>query len=130
MRVEIEPQGRHSVIHLAGMVTAGEGATALSATLERAEADRPGSVVVDAAELVHLDSTALGVLVGSMRRLHAQGREICLVKPGPRVVLLLQLTQLDTLFPTYATVADAIAAQHRRPESGGVPLGDRSNRDV
>ncbi len=130
MRVDIEPQGNHSVVRLSGMIAAGDASTALAQALDRAEADRPGAVVIDATDLLHLDSTALGVLVGSMRRLHSQAREISLVKPGPRVLLLLQLTQLDAMFPIYATVADAIAAQHRRPEPGGLPFGDRNHHDI
>jgi anti-anti-sigma factor len=130
MRVELEPRGNHSVVRMTGMVTAGDGSQALHEALEHGENDRPGSIVIDAAELRHLDSTALGELVGSMRRLHAAGREICLVQPGQRIVLLLQLTHLDALFPTYATVADALAALQRRTDSGGAALGDRSRRDV
>lgn len=131
MRIEQEARGRHTVIRMMGMVTASDGSTALSEALATAEA-RAGSVVIDASELRHMDSTALGVLVGSMRRLHTENREICFVKPGPRIVLLLELTHLDALFPTYATVADAVAAMERRPilETGGTPLADRDRHDV
>ena len=128
MHIEQETRGSHGVIRVSGMATAGEGANTLSDALAGAEKNA-GSIVIDAADLRHMDSTALGVLVGSMRRLHAEGREVCLVQPGQRIVLLLQLTHLDALFPTYATVADAIAALDRRTDSGGVPLANRNRRD-
>jgi anti-sigma B factor antagonist len=123
MRVELEERGEHTVVRLLGMVTAGDGSRSLSEALTRAETERLGAVIVDASELRHLDSTALGVLVGSMRRLHAEAREICLVNPSPRIALLFQMTSLESLFPTHATVADAIAARHSTPETGGSPPG-------
>jgi anti-sigma B factor antagonist len=135
-------RGDHSVVTLGGMVTAGEAADRLSGALSRAETERSGAIVVDVTEVKHLDSTALGVLVGVVRRIHAAGREVRLVGVGPRIALLLQLTQLDSMFPTHATVPDALAAEHARTTSstpssatqsalpGGVALGDRDRHDV
>lgn len=130
MSLTEEARGEHSVLTLGGMVTAGDGSTRLGEALSRAETERSGAIVVDLTDVRHLDSTALGILVGSMRRIHGTAREMRLVGVGPRVRLLLQLTKLDSLFPTHGTVADALAAEHRRSTDGGVALGDRDRHDV
>jgi anti-sigma B factor antagonist len=124
-----EARGNHSVIRLGGMVAYGQDAVALAEALTRAESERRGAVVLDLTDVRHLDSTGLGVVVGSMRRLHGSGREIRLVSPGPRILLLLQMTKLDAMFPVHASVADALAAERGRP-TGGLPLGDRDRHDI
>jgi anti-sigma B factor antagonist len=133
-------RGEHSVITVGGMVTTGEASARLADALSRAETERSGAIVVDVTEVKHLDSTSLGILVGVVRRIHGAGREVRLVGVGPRIALLLQLTQLDSMFPTHATVPDALAAEHARSTSstpstsstqqGGVALGDRDRHDV
>lgn len=131
MRIDEDARGEHSVLTLNGMFTAGDASATLADALSRAETARSGAIVLDVSEVGHVDSTALGVLVGSMRRLHADAREMRLVGAGPRLRLLLQLTQLDAMFPTHATVADALAAEHSKTlnEPGGT-LGDRDRHDV
>ena len=132
MKLEEEVQGRHTVLTPQGMLTAGDSATRLAEALSRGESERTGAIVLDLTDVGHLDSTALGVLVGSMRRLHATGREVRLVGVGPRIRLLLELTKLDGMFPMHATVPDALAAEHGRASTRteGAPLGDRDRHDV
>ena len=140
MRLDESARGDHSVLTLGGDVTAGEAVERLAAALARAEADRPGAIVLDVTEVRHLDSTALGAIVGCLRRVHGAGREMRLVGVGHRLQLLLQLTNLAAMFPTHATVPDALAAEHARSadpaatsntdKMGGELLGDRDRRDV
>lgn len=129
MRLEEESRGEHSIVRVIGSAKQGANADALSDALLRAETSRTGCVIVDAAGITVLDSTALGVLVEAMRRLHASGREIVLVNPDRRVRLLLELTKLSGLFPTQPTIEAAIAAAGRHPK-GEPPLGDRNHRDL
>ena len=140
MRLDESSRGEHSVLALGGSVTAGEAVDRLVAALGRAESERTGAIVLDVTDVRHLDSTALGAIAGSLRRIHGAGREMRLVGVGPRLQLLLQLTNLAAMFPTHATVSDALAAEHgRSAESGarskvdlkeGEVLGDRDRRDV
>jgi anti-sigma B factor antagonist len=114
------------------MLTGGDSANRLAEALSRAESERTGAIVLDLTNVGHVDSTALGVLVGSMRRLHGSSRELRLVGVGPRIRLLLELTKLDALFPKHASVPDALAAEHGRASTRteGAPLGDRNRHDV
>jgi len=129
MRLQEETRGAHSVLRVAGPATSGPTSEALSAALLRAESEHSGNVLLEARELTGLDSTALGILVGAMRRLHGSGRELILVNPDRRIRLLLELTRLSGLFPTYPTIEEAIAA-HDRTSKGDASLGDRNSRDL
>lgn len=67
-------------------------------------------VVLEASDVTFLDSTGLGVLVDGRKRLRAHDGSLALAGGQERIVRLLSLTGLARLFPSYATVADAIGA--------------------
>ncbi|MDQ6891555.1 MAG: STAS domain-containing protein [Acidobacteriota bacterium] len=129
MRLQEEARGEHSLLRVSGAATRGPTCEALSGALLRAESERSGNVLLEAHELTQLDSTALGVLVGAVRRLNGSGRELILVNPDRRIRVLLELTRLSGLFPSYPTVEAAVAAHDRRSK-GDASLGDRNRRDL
>ena len=108
MPIEQERRGDAFVMRLRGSFYAGERAEELGKTLERIVREGRGSVVLDLGELKMFDSTALGVVAGAGRTLHAAGRELYLVQPNERVALLLNLTHLDAVFPVAPTVEAAL----------------------
>jgi anti-anti-sigma factor len=55
-------------------------------------------IVVDLADVAFIDSTAMGVLVGALKRLRAVGGELVLKDPPPPVVRVMKLTGLDAVF--------------------------------
>jgi anti-sigma B factor antagonist len=129
MRLDEEARGEHTVLRVAGAAARGPTCAALTAALLRAESRRTGNVLLDAHELTQLDSTSLGVLVGAVRRLHGSGRELALVNPDRRIRVLLELTRLSGLFPTYPSLEAALAA-YDRTSKGDASLGDRNSRDL
>ena len=108
IKVGRERRNGHSVIRLRGAINLGETTQTLATELDHAEKEPAGGTVVDLSDVRSLDSTALGLLVGSLRRLRAAGREIVLVNPGEHVATLLRMTQLDSVFPIRKTVADGL----------------------
>ena len=108
MRLEEERRGAAAIVRPHGALKAGDTADALEKAMERAEAQVPGALVLDLANVREIDSTALGVVVETGRRLHAAGRELYLVGLNARILLLLQLTKLDAIFPVAATVEAAL----------------------
>ncbi len=127
MRISAEEQGAHQVIRLGGTFALGEATQALGETLTRGEKEKSGAILVVLTDLRSLDSTALGLLVGSLRRMHGMGRELLLVDPNERIRLLLSMTQLDSIFPIHRTTAEAFDALERM--SGGVTDSDYRSRD-
>lgn len=68
------------------------------------------AVVVDLAEVTFIDSTALGVLIGGVRRLHEVDGRMALVVATRPVERVLTLTGLDRVFSIHATRDAAVAA--------------------
>ncbi|MHB9133147.1 MAG: STAS domain-containing protein [Armatimonadota bacterium] len=64
-------------------------------------------LVVDLQHANYLDSTALGMLVGTLKRVREQGGDLRLVSPPPRIRRLLEITRLVNVFPIDASEAEA-----------------------
>jgi len=127
MRIETEEHGAHVVIRPKGTFALGEATQALAETLTRAETEKSGAILVDLTDLKALDSTALGLLVGCLRRMHGLNRQVILVNPNDRVRLLLSMTQLDSVFPIHSGTTEAFDDLERK--TGGVTDRDSRSRD-
>jgi anti-sigma B factor antagonist len=67
-------------------------------------------IVVDLAGVEFLDSTGLGVLIGSLKRCRERGGEFGLAAPKETVQKVLSITGLDKVFPIHGTVGEATAS--------------------
>jgi anti-sigma B factor antagonist len=100
----------------------GDGVSVVSATGEidiatapplrrqlEASIDRgPAVVVVDLLGVTFMDSTALGVLVGALKRTRAAGGALRIVVSDTRVLKVFEITGLTEVFSIFATVEDAV----------------------
>lgn len=66
------------------------------------------TVVVDLLGVTFLDSTALGVLVGALKRCRETGGDLPLVITEPRILKVFEITGLTGVFPIYGSVDDAV----------------------
>ena len=92
-----------------------------------------GALILDLSGLEHLDSTAVGVLVGGLKRFEAQGRRFFLVNPRERVLSVFRITHLDSVFRVFPTVDAAVTAVTRAsysPNSVNVPNRYASTRSA
>jgi anti-sigma B factor antagonist len=115
MKVESEDRGIHAVVRLKGTISVGETTQSMSEIFSRLEKEKTGAVVADLTFVKSLDSTALGLLVGALRRLRGLSRDLILVGPSESVSMLLSMTQLDTIFTIRRTVAEALQALPSTP---------------
>ena len=60
-------------------------------------------LVVDMSAVTFIDSTALGVLIGGVRRAHTAGGAMALVVTNRAVERVLSITGLDSVFTIHAT---------------------------
>jgi len=60
-------------------------------------------LVVDMSGVTFIDSTALGVLIGGVRRVHTAGGAMALVVTNRAVERVLSITGLDRVFTIHAT---------------------------
>lgn len=67
-------------------------------------------VVVDLSRVDYLDSTALGVLIGGLKRLREMDGNLALVCPSPRIRRVFEITGLDKIFDIYDTEDEAQTA--------------------
>jgi anti-sigma B factor antagonist len=109
-RVTVEDAGGLLVVAPAGELdafTAPELRSELHRLLEDASTRR---LVVDLTAVTFLDSSALGVLVGALRRLRERGGELHLVQPRPTVRRIFEVTALDAVFTLHEARDEALAA--------------------
>ena len=64
-------------------------------------------LVVNLEKVDYLDSTALGVLIGGLKRMRERDGNMVLVCPSPRIRRVFEITGLDKIFDIYNTEAEA-----------------------
>jgi anti-sigma B factor antagonist len=67
-------------------------------------------VVVDLSAVTFIDSTALGVLISGVKRLHEVDGRLFIVAASRPVVRILAITGLDRVLSIFATRDEALAA--------------------
>jgi anti-sigma B factor antagonist len=86
------------------------GAGSLEAELHRIGAEHAPNVIVDLLAVPFVDSTALGVLVGTAKQVRARGGRLALVCDDPRTLRVFQVTGLDGIFVLERSLSAAIDA--------------------
>ncbi len=88
------------------LFTAPEVKAALTSAIESGRS----RIVVDLTETSFLDSTALGVLIGAVKRLRARDGALTIVNVDANIAKTFEITGLDQIFTIRATRDEAIAA--------------------
>jgi anti-sigma B factor antagonist len=74
-------------------------------------------VVVDLSETTFLDSTALGVLIGAVKRLRARDGVLTIVNVDASIAKTFEITGLDQIFTITSTRDEAVAALDGDPQT-------------
>ena len=106
--VGVEERGEAVIVRLAGELDLYNAHLVREALFEVAGRN-PGRLVVDLAEVLFVDSTALGVLIEARSRL-ANRPSFLLVAPGVETRRALEISGLDRHFAVHASLDDALAA--------------------
>ena len=67
-------------------------------------------IVVDLTETSFLDSTALGVLIGAVKRLRSRDGALVIVNVDQNIAKTFEITGLDQIFPISGTRDEAVKA--------------------
>jgi len=70
--------------------------------------EKTKAIVVDLANTTFIDSTALSVLISGLKTARQRSGEFVLANPAEVVSVILELTSLDKVFKTAASVEEAI----------------------
>jgi anti-sigma B factor antagonist len=108
----VSVQALAAVPGVAVVTAAGEvdvaGAVPLREALVQAEELGASRIVLDLTDVGFLDSTGLGILVGTLRRLREVDGELYLVVTNLRLLRVLNVTHLDQVFEVSASVTQAL----------------------
>ena len=66
-------------------------------------------LILDLSPATFVDSTALGILVGALKRLRPRGGRIAVLCPDPAIRHVFEITGLDRVLPVVATLDEALA---------------------
>jgi anti-sigma B factor antagonist len=66
-------------------------------------------MLIDLTNVEYFDSTALGVLIGGLKRIRERDGSLSLLCPNPRIRRVFEITGLDKIFEIYGTMDEAIA---------------------
>jgi anti-sigma B factor antagonist len=75
-------------------------------------------IVVDLTDAAFMDSTALGVLIGALKRVRLRDGSLTVASAQPTILRILEVTGMDQVLDLHATAAEALAAVAR---PGGAP---------
>jgi anti-sigma B factor antagonist len=106
--VEIDESAEAPVVVVRGEVDFGS-APRLRELLVKRAMDGGQHVVVDLSGVEFLDSTGLGVLVGSLKRYRTLGGDLYMVVTTDRIRAVFELTGLTSAFTLFADRATAVA---------------------
>lgn len=101
--------GRVYILSVKGAITYANS----PALQEAVNATAAPGLILDLGEVPSVDSMAIGALVRVFVTCNKTGRKLALVGLNLRIKNVLQLTGVDPLFDTYATVAEAESALSR-----------------
>lgn len=110
---EIEPGDRAAVVTLRGELDAHDAPRIrelFAGALDDLEGSEGVRIVLDLTGVAFLDSTALGALVGGLRRVREAGGEMPVVLPETPAKRIFEITGLDNVLSVYPTRAAALAA--------------------
>lgn len=108
VRVQSARDGSTVVVSVSGEIdvyTAGSLRKHLTCVIDRDHAD----VIVDLAEVTFMDSTGLGVLIGSVKQVREFGGRVRLVVVENKIVDFLRYTAVTQLFTVYGTLDAALS---------------------
>ncbi len=109
LEVTLHDEGGISVVSAAGDVDV-TTAPRLRDALDRVLATGQSRVVIDLRGVPFMDSTGLGVLVGRLKVVRARRGSMRIVATSSRMLRVLSITGLDTVFPLHASVSEALAS--------------------
>lgn len=106
--IEEYPRDASHIVAVAGEIDVAT-APQLRQCLHHLLSEGRSTIVLDLLRVTFLDSTALGVLVGALKRCREQGGDLQIVVADPRILKIFEITGLTNVF-AIAESLDAVGA--------------------
>src|SRR5215472_706963 len=102
LRADVRQHGGVAIVDLAGRITLGEGSGLLRTTIKDLVTDGNKNILLNLGNVSYVDSAGLGEMIGSYASVTNQGGQIKLLNVQSKIVDLLQITKLYTVFSTFS----------------------------
>jgi len=108
MKVKQEEHGDIMVLVIQGNITIGEGDIILRKEVSKALEQGFLKIVLNLDKVKYMDSSGVGEMVAAFTTVKNKGGELKLANLHPKILDLLQITALVTVFSIYDTQKDAL----------------------
>lgn len=98
-----------TLLDIQGVIKLGESAREFSSYLEKVLNDETGPVLINFEGINYMDSTGLGELIGYLQKFEDRQRKMALLNPNHRILALLKITKLDTVFKIFDNREQALS---------------------
>ncbi len=115
LKINVRETPEAVILDLDGRITLGESAAALRDSIREFLASDQKNILLNLAEVTHIDSSGLGQLVGSYASVTNAGGQLKLLNLQKRVQDLMQVTKLLTVFEAYANEGAALRSFRPSP---------------
>jgi anti-sigma B factor antagonist len=110
MGVSVEKQGEIALVVPEGNYFGGKETDALEKSLKALQADENKKMVLDLGKVSHLNSIAIGILVGTHTNYQKRGGRIVLCNVDRKIENVFVVTKLSFVFEVANTREEALAA--------------------
>jgi anti-sigma B factor antagonist len=107
-KASVRQVGDVAIVDLSGRLTLGEGSGILRNTIKELIARGDRRLILNLKEVTHLDSSGLGEMVGAYASVSNDGGQIRLLNAQSKLVDLLVVTKLLTVFPNFVDESEAV----------------------
>jgi anti-sigma B factor antagonist len=97
-----------AVITPSGGVTLGQRSEQIEELVEKMLAEGKKIIIFDLAGITKIDSTGIGRFIASYNKIRSVGGEMRMAGATDHLSKVFRVTRLDSVFPFYASVADAL----------------------
>ena len=94
-------EGSVVILDIFGAISLGESKEKFALVMDELLSEGGTNVLVNFSGINYVDSTGIGELVGYLNKFVEKNRQLKILKPHERVLKLLQITKLDTMFEIY-----------------------------
>jgi anti-sigma B factor antagonist len=110
MNLTTREDGRVTILTVDGDLVIGEPESTFKKAITRLLEEGHVNLLVDLSGVGFLDSSGLGALVRAMTNSQKEGGQTKLLKAGPQVLKLLEMTKLDSVFEIHSDLETAISS--------------------
>ncbi|MCP4727960.1 MAG: STAS domain-containing protein [bacterium] len=95
------------IVELAGDIIGGPDAGELSQKINDFIAESQINIIIDLSQVELMNSSGLGLLIGSLTSLRQAGGDLVLVNVTERIKNLLKITKLESVFKAFTDIESA-----------------------